>query len=156
MTAASHSIRNQPAALRREGQRSGLSVTGNDVALRVHKRTDRVSVSNGALHIDSGQRSARLAEALLFRSCPRTGSSTRSAAACAHASFAPSRSGWNPMPTGKEGDTSSAAQLAFTSATARAQIAEAQVVGRAMLLAPQCSPSWVQHTPCANTKALCS
>eukprot|EP01046_Picozoa_sp_COSAG06_P001229 COSAG06_NODE_38_length_30373_cov_182.543536_4_plen_155_part_00 len=60
------------------------------------------------------------------------------------------------MPTGKAGDTSSAAQLAFTSTTARAQVAEAQVVGRPMALGPQVSPSCVQHTPCANAKALCS
>ena len=45
------------------------------------------------------------------------------------------------MPTGKAADTSNAAQLAFTSATARAQIAEAQVVGNPRALGPQVSPS---------------
>jgi hypothetical protein len=49
--------------------------------------------------------------------------------------------GWKPMPTGKAGETSSAAQLAFTSATARAQIAEAQVVGNPRVLGEQVSPS---------------
>jgi hypothetical protein len=101
-----------------------------------------------ALRVGSGQRGA--VAALLSRTCP---SFTIPAAACVHAALAPSSSGWKPMPTGKAGEISSAAQLAFTSATARAQIAEAQVVGRPMALGPQVSPSWVQHTPCANSKA---